>query len=140
MAEKIIYPEMLEYPWVKELELVRAKSKFVSGSMPAPGEVPLPVNLLLSVMRDAASRPEVMEAYASAPLNGTIPPRGQHLLLWFNEYLQHKYGTRPNPVHYYMIPMRKLANGHYSGLDDPRLIKDLLSLPGVCEDDGVTYD
>jgi hypothetical protein len=137
MAAKIIYPEMLEYPWVKDLDRVRANSKFVSGSSE---KLPVPINFLLTVMREAISRPEVMQAYGSAPLNGTIPPREQHLLLWYHEYLRHKYGVRLNPAATMIIPMRKLANGIYSGLDDTNLVADLLARPDVCEDDGVNYD
>lgn len=138
-TEEMPYPDMLEFSWVKELGLARMESKFVSGGGTASERLPVPISLLLTVMKDAASRPEVMAAYASAPLDGQIPPREGHLLLWFNEYLQHKYGTRPNPIPEMTVPMRKLANGQYTGLDDPRLVADLLARPKVCEDDGVEH-
>jgi hypothetical protein len=35
----------------------------------------VPVNMVLAVIKEAIQRPEIMAAYASAPLNGWIPER-----------------------------------------------------------------
>jgi hypothetical protein len=141
MVQAVPYPTVYEYPWAKDYDRVCAASKTV----PPPGglmsELPkVPINLLLTVMREAKSRPEIMEAYASVPVNGQIPPRESYLIMWHMEYLSMKYGRDPNPVGEMIIPMRRLANGQYTGLDDAQLITDLLDRPLVCEDDGVSYE
>jgi hypothetical protein len=84
MADEVKYPEMQEYPWAKDMDRVVADSKHVPGKGGGlmSEQTKVPINLLLTVMREAMSRPEVMEAYASAPLNGQIPPREVHLLMW----------------------------------------------------------
>ncbi|SDR10713.1 hypothetical protein [Pseudovibrio sp. Tun.PSC04-5.I4] len=143
-ASNLKYPEMLEYSWVKDMDRVKAQSKFVSsagrGLQPASEMPKVPINLLLTVMKDAMTRPEVMAAYGSAPVDGQIPPRENHLLIWFNEYLRHKYGTVPDPVMWIGTPLRRLANGFYENLDDPNLILNLLARRAVTEDDGVDYE
>jgi len=148
MAEtksEIIYPEMLEYAWVKDMDRVVAHSKHVkqdySGQSVTVDQLPkCPINLILAVMKEAMSYPEVMEAYGSAPLNGQIPKREAHLLMWFNEYLIHKYGSTPDPRMSTKIPLRKIANGQFSDLNDPALIDELLHSPLVSEDDGNDYN
>ena len=99
----------------------------------------VPVNFVLAVMKETASRQEVLDAYASAPIDGQIPPKEFHVILWHNAYLRHKYGNQPDPLRVMQIPMRKLANKMYSGTEDPRLRADLLKRRFVCEDDGVNY-
>jgi hypothetical protein len=61
--------------------------------------------------------------------------------MWYDEYLKYKYGNTPNdPVGHITLPMRKLANGHFTGLDDPQLREYLLKDPIISEEDGVNYE
>jgi hypothetical protein len=134
-------PENWDFPWAKDFERVRANSKQYRGSTPIlASDMPkIPINLQLAVMAEATARPEIMAAYGSAPLNGQIPEQACTVLFWFEEYLSHKYGDRPEPARTMTVYMRKLMNGVYSGLDDPSLIRDLKTDPFVGEDDGVEY-
>lgn len=141
----IMYPEMLEYAWVKDMDRVVANSKHVkwdySGKPVTADKLPkCPINLVLAVMKEAMSYSEVMDAYGSAPLDGQIPPREKHLLMWFNEYLIHKYGSNPDPRMLTKIPLRKIANGQFSDLNDPSLVDELLRSPFVSESDGNDYN
>lgn len=138
---EIIYPEMLEYAWVKDLDRVTAASKYVA---PDPNAVPVtadklpktPVNLLLAIIRESIAYPEVV----SALTKGSDTQRSLHLLMWFNEYLLHKYGD----IHHGRMVasrfVRRIANGQYSGINDPDLIGDLLESQFVALDDGKNYD
>lgn len=137
MPKQLKYPEMQEYEWVKDLDRVTRQSKFEHGKMTRVSELPkVPLSLALQVMEEAASRVEVMEAYASASPAGQIPDREKHLLIWHNEYLRHKYGNRPDPIKAITVAMRNLANGVYKGLSDPALIGHLTGLNFVVDDRG----
>lgn len=138
------YPEMLEYAWAKDLDRVRACSKFVSsegkGVIFVSERPRVPVNLVLAVLKEATAYPEVMHAYGCVPLDQQTPQREGHLLMWFHQYLSHKYGTEPDPVMAMGIAPFKLARGEYTGIDDPKLLKDLLDSPLITADDGLNYE
>lgn len=140
---KLKYPEMQEYSWAKELLAHEHKSRPLTGK---PME-PAPINLLLTIIKDSASRPEVMAAYASAKVNEQVPPREVHLIQWFTQYMRMKYdymmrdeyGLQTDAAFTSMIFMRRLANGEYTGIDDPRLHAELLADSFVSEEDGENY-
>ncbi len=137
---EVIYPEMLEYAWVEDLDRVTENSKHVRGVRRLSDMPKIPISHMLAIMRETASRSEVMAAYSSAPVDGQIPQKERHLLSWYQEYLGHKYGTWPDTVSRMTGPMRALANGVYSGLDDPKLVSDLLKDPFICEDNCNDHD
>ncbi|AWZ00991.1 hypothetical protein RHODOSMS8_01455 [Rhodobiaceae bacterium] len=145
MAE-LKYPEMLEYPWVKEVLAYKPENR--SSSELRKTIAPAPVNMVLAIVRDSAARPEVWAAYASAKPNEQIPPRESYLLMMFTEYMRTKYdfvmrreqGRRTNAASTAISVMRDLANDRYSGVEDPQLRADLLKKNSVCEDDWVTYE
>ena len=157
---EIIYPEMLEYAWVKDFDRVKENSKYVkqddSGEPITADKLPkIPINLVLALLKEAVSYPEVMDAYRT--LDTLKPRHGQgkqyreeNLLMWVDEYLVHKYGNVTKgknrivltygPTNEIIDPLREIARGKFDGLDDPRLIEYLKESPMICEDDGNDYN
>lgn len=138
---KIIYPEMLEYAWVKDLDRVRAVSKYVAPDPKLPpvtaDQLPKsPVNLLLTIIRESIAYPEVV----AAQTKGTDTQRSLHLLMWFDEYLLHKFGDMHHGRMVASRFVKGIANGVYSGIADPELMRDLLEIPFVTSDDGKDYE
>jgi len=137
---EIIYPEMLEYAWAKDLDRVKAASKYVERD---PKAEPLtvdklpksPINLVMAMLAESLCYPEIVEAHTA----GVDTKRSLHLLMWFDEYLLHKYGNAPDARLVVSRFMRKIANGHYSGLNDGRIVPDLMKTPYVAPDDGADY-
>lgn len=139
---EIIYPEMLEYAWVKDMDRVVANSKHVkqdySGEPVTADKLPkCPINLFLSVMKEAVTYPEVVDAYGG--LSGDHK-KDRHLLLWFSEYLLYKYGNVPDPRMLLTFYMGEVARSVFTGPDDPKLTKELINRSFICEDDGKNYD
>ncbi len=90
----------------------------------------IPINMVLALMKEAVSYPEVMEAYRA--LDNLKPRYGQgkqyreeNLLMWFDQYLIHKYGNMAGgknkiiltfePKNATIIPLRKIARGEFEG-------------------------
>lgn len=138
---EIIYPEMLDYAWAKDLDRVRAVSKYVR---PDPGAPPVtadklpktPINLVLTLIRESIAYQEVVDAH----VKGSDSKRSLHLLMWFNEYLLHKFGDTHHGMMVASRFVRGIANGQYSGIDDPELMGDLMESRYVTHNDGKNYD
>lgn len=126
------YPEMQEYDWAKDFERVRKNSKFVSGSIHSSDIPKRPLKEQLAIIRETMERAEVMEAFASAPYEEPLSERARHLLMWYHQYLGHKYGNRPDPLSLHTNIMRRFALGEFSGVDDPKLHEALLASRYVC--------
>ena len=135
----IIYPEMLDYAWVRDLDKVRSRSRYVVQNDAVPvtaDKLPkAPVNLVLTIIAEALSYEEIREAH----LKGADMRRSLHLLMWFDEYLLHKYGNMPDARMVSARFVKHVVNGRYDGLDDSALRDDLLASPWVAPDDGQDY-
>ena len=72
---EIVYPEMLEYAWAKDLDRVYANSKYVQqdysvGEIVTADKLPKsPINLVLAVIKEALTYPEVVEACKSGNIS-----------------------------------------------------------------------
>jgi len=90
-------------------------------------------------------RPEVVEVIT--PVDASMDSdskkervdRGSHLMMWFTEYLGHKYGDDTEAVFAAQVYASKFIAGLYSSLEDLKLDEDLLAEMYVCRDDGETY-
>ena len=134
-APSILGPGHPEDPWVRDFERVKSESKFVRGAGPISEVIDVPLSLALTVIGEAASRPEIVAAYAAPQPDGRMPERESHVLGWCQEYLRHKHGNRPDPTWPMNRIMFGIADGRYSGPDDPRVRADLLTDPFACHDD-----
>ncbi|MEO0917784.1 MAG: hypothetical protein AAFY31_12520 [Pseudomonadota bacterium] len=136
----MIYPEMLDYAWVKDLGRVTAQSKYVVPDQNLPpvtaDKLPKsPINLVMVMLEESLSYPEIIDVHTK----GADPKRALHVLMWFDEYLLHKYGNLPDARMIVSRFVRRIANGTYTGLGDPRVKSDLLATPYVIPDDGESY-
>ena len=121
MLFKIEFPEMLEWDWVKELPELQNNSKFVSRSR-LLSEVPLvSIERLLSILEDALARPEIVEASMISDSGEEKSERSRHILMWFREYLRHKYGNEDNALRNVSYYLPALVNGKYKDINDPIL-------------------
>lgn len=131
----IMDQEFLEnLPWYKEKQLLKDKSKFISGPAPYNAGGPCNIDLVLACIREALDRPEILEAYKSAGPNENIPDEYRNIIHYFNSYLWVKYGNRPDPLKHHIAYMRRIANGNYTGADDPNLRFDLLQHDNITDE------
>ena len=77
---KHLGPGHPEHPWVRDFERDKSKSKFVRGTGPISEVIDVPLSLALTVIREAASRPEILAAYAAPQPDGRMPERESHVL------------------------------------------------------------
>ena len=134
MGRGTIYPEDWDYAWLDDYDRVMKDSKFVSGNRLVSETPPAPLWLVLKLMEEMASYQEIFEAFASAKPDEQIPMKERNLIFVFLDYMRHKYGNETDATHVAMLFMRFLANGKYTGIEDPTLRRDLLNLPNVYED------
>lgn len=123
--------------WMRELRgmqdpdsPLRQKSKFErrpAGWRAAPASL----SDILKMIEESLAREEIVDAYSS-----DLSP----MVYWYSDYLHHKYGTQSIAVIKAMTSFQKTLFGEYTGVDDPRLIKFLLSQPGTIDDRGNTDD
>ncbi len=140
MAAEIPYPDILEYPWMKDFARVKANSKYKKFFSEYSDLPKAPINLVLTVMKETMERPEIMAAFASTIGDENFDHERNHItLFWYREYIKHKYGNYPDPYLEMDVAIRKLAQGVYSGLDDPNMIAALMARRHVGPDDGVDY-
>ena len=139
MTGKIKYPEMLDYEWVREMDAVVRNSKATTKGDRLYSEIPpAPMTLVMTILNEMHNRPEILSAHASAKPHEKLGERESHLLTWFHEYLTHKYGNETKAVSAATMFMRSIANGGYTGLDDPKLKSDLSRDWRVSADDEKT--
>ena len=145
VTDHLLYPEMPEYMWAKDLDRVAKNSKWVkqdysrepitSDNLPK-----VPINMALAVLTETLSYPEVLRVQEP---EYDDPKRAGHFMMWYSEYIRHKYGNNnckmrgPDFVLNGFLP--KIVNGEHSGVDDDKLIQDLLKEFWVGEDDGKQY-
>ena len=145
-SKELLYPEMPNYAWAKDLDRVTSNSRWVkqdySGEPITSDKLPpVPINMALAVLRETMSYREVLEVNQSDYDN---PKRRHHLMMWYSEYIRHKYGNNnckmhgPDFVLGQFLP--EIVNGKYNGIDDERLHQDLIEQFWVGEDDGQLYD
>ncbi|WP_306257774.1 hypothetical protein [Pararhizobium sp. IMCC21322] len=134
MTDKTMFTELDQYQWYRDIDELAKHSKFKSMERLLSEIPPAPVSLVLTIMEEMTSRPEVFAAYASAPADGQIGPEEKFLLMWFREYIKHKYGNETQALSEAVYHMRDLANGAYGGVDDPKLRATLLADDSIYDD------
>ena len=87
------------------------------------------------MLEESLAYPEIAEAWTQ----GADRQRALHLLMWFDDYLLHKYENTPDARMIVSRFVRLIANGTYAGFEDPRVAHDLLETPYVVPDDGSNY-
>ena len=131
MLFKIEFPEMLEWDWVKELPDLQRNSQFVSRSRLLSEIPPVPVERLLRVLKDALSRPEIVNASMHPESSEERSEKSRHILMWFREYIRHKYGNEDSALLMLSYYLPTIVNGHYQGIDDPKLHDDMRNCRGI---------
>lgn len=140
MSDDIPYPEMLEFDWVKEFEEVKKNSKMIAyGNRKVSDIPPAPLSLVLTIIEEMHSRPEIWDIWVEAGLEKEFDDRGKNIMHGFYEYLDHKYGNETNAASSACAKMRKFASNYYAGLDDPNLIEDIQARKNVFDDRGNNY-
>ena len=140
---KIIYPEMIEYAWAKDLDRVYKNSKVIkqdySREWVTADKLPKsPINLVLTIIKEYLSYPEVVNAWKKGDYSEDDLKRHAHLAMWFDEYIAHKYGNVPNPTVAVRYFLKQILFDDYS-IDDPGLVEEMLEFPTICPDDGKDY-
>nr|WP_306267637.1 hypothetical protein [Pararhizobium sp. IMCC3301] len=134
MTDKSMFTEMDQYQWFNDIDDLEKVAKVDYSVRPWTDIPPAPLSLVLTIIKDMTSRPEIMAAYGSAPVNGQIEPEESYLLSWFSDYLTYKYGNETQAVDEAKSRMRKLANGVFSGPDDPKLRAALIADDDIYDD------
>ena len=137
MTDKTMFTELDQYQWFNDIDALEEASNLDLSSRLLSDTPPAPLSLVLTIMQETVSRPEVVAAWRSAPLDGQIGPEESFLLRWYSEYLDYKYGNETTAVDEATGHMRRLVHGVYSGVDDPKLRAALLT-EGIVYDDGET--
>nr|WP_306267651.1 hypothetical protein [Pararhizobium sp. IMCC3301] len=137
MTDKTMFTEMDQYQWFNDIDELSKVAKLNTSRRLMSEIPPAPLSLVLTIIKDMTSRPEIMAAYGSAPVKGQIEPEEGYLLMWFSDYLTYKYGNETQAVDEAKSYMRELANGVYIGPDDPKLRAVLIADDDIY-DDGVT--
>lgn len=137
MTDKTMFTELDQYQWFNDIDELADASNLDLSTRCLADIPPAPLSLVLTIMRETVSRPEVVAAWRSAPLDGQIGPEESFLLRWYNDYLDYKYGNETMAVDEARGHIRLLVNGVYSSVDDPKLWAALLADDDIY-DDGVT--
>ena len=137
MTDKTMFTELDQYQWFNDIDELADASNLDLSTRCLADIPPAPLSLVLTIMQEIVSQPEVVAAWSSAPLDGQIEPEESFLLMWYNDYLDYKYGNETMAVDEAPGHMRRLVHGVYSGVDDPKLRAALLA-DGIVYDDGVT--
>ena len=137
MTDKTMFTELDQYQWFNDIDELAEASNLDLSSRLLSDTPPAPLSLVLTIMQETVSRPEVVAAWSSAPLDGQIGPEESFLLRWYSNYLDYKYGNETMAVEEAKDNIRLLVNGVYSSVDDPKLRAALLADDDIY-DDGVT--
>ena len=137
MTDKTMFTELDQYQWFNDIDELADASNLDLSTRCLADIPPAPLSLVLTILQDMVSRPEVVAAWRSAPLDGQIGPEESFLLRWYSDYLDYKYGNETMAVEEAKDNIRLLVNGVYSSVDDPKLRAALLADVDVY-DDGVT--
>ena len=137
MTDKTMFTELDQYQWFNDIDELADASNLDLSTRCLADIPPAPLSLVLTIMQETVSRPEVVAAWSSAPLDGQIGPEESFLLRWYSNYLDYKYGNETMAVEEAKDNIRLLVNGVYSSVDDPKLRAALLADVDVY-DDGVT--
>ena len=132
-----MFTELDQYQWFNDIDELADASNLDLSTRCLADIPPAPLSLVLTILQDMVSRPEVVAAWRSAPLDGQIGPEESFLIRWFSDYLDYKYGNETMAVEEAKDNIRLLVNGVYSSVDDPKLRAALLADVDVY-DDGVT--
>ncbi len=137
MTDKTMFTELDQYQWFNDIDELADASNLDLSTRCLADIPPAPLSLVLTILQDMVSRPEVVAAWRSAPLDGQIGPEESFLIRWFSDYLDYKYGNETMAVEEAKDNIRLLVNGVYSSVDDPKLRAALLADDDIY-DDGVT--
>lgn len=135
MTDKTMFTELEQYQWYRDIDELAKHSVINRETRLMSEKPPAPVSLVLTIMEDMASKPEVVAAWGSPYINGKIGDEEWFLLTWFHEYLTHKYGNETRALPKASIYIRDLAIGDYSGVDDPKLREALLAENSIYDDE-----
>nr|WP_306267653.1 hypothetical protein [Pararhizobium sp. IMCC3301] len=134
MTDKSMFTELDQYQWFNDIDELADASNLDLSTRCLADIPPAPLSLVLAIMQETVSRPEVVAAWSSAPLDGQIGPEESFLLRWYNDYLDYKYGNETMAVDEARGHMRRLVHGVYSSVDDPKLRAALLADDDIYDD------
>jgi len=137
----LVYPEIIEWDWVRELKEASAGlSDDAGSSVGEPQSQPIPLNLVLAILSEQLKRPEIVKLRTETDPNSEDEVhRAKHILLWFAQYIDKKFENQTMAYLAAQPYLRRVLRGEYQGLNDPRLHQDLLSEKFIGPDDGVSY-
>ncbi|MEZ5825167.1 MAG: hypothetical protein R3C97_10620 [Geminicoccaceae bacterium] len=133
MKIKEIIQELSKFDWFRELPELKKTSKQMTVLRKEDRKL-APVSRVLELMEETMSRPEIWNAYASAPIDGQIRGIHRNIIHAYATCFWHKYGN--NPDLFFSGANRMLACGEFTGIDDPKLREYLLLDKGFVYDDG----
>lgn len=127
MTDKTMFTELDQYQWYRDIDELTKHSVINRETRLMSEKPPAPISLVLTIIEEMISRPEVVAAWGSPYIDGRIGAEESFLLRWFNEYLTHKYGNETLAVPNAKLYIRDFAKGVFSGVDDPKLRAELLA-------------
>ncbi|WP_306257772.1 hypothetical protein [Pararhizobium sp. IMCC21322] len=134
MTDKTMFTELDQYQWYRDIDELTKTAK-IDRSRRRSSDIPLaPLSLVLTILEDMVSRPEVVAVWGSPYVDGHIAPEERFLLTWFNDYLLFRYGNETTAVVEAQTHVRDIATGVYSGVDDSKLRAELLAECDVYDD------
>lgn len=134
MTDKTMFTELDQYQWYRDIDELEKHSNLNTEDRLLSEVPPAPISLVLTIMEDMASKPEVMAAWGSPYIDGKIADEEWFLLRWFYYYIIYKYGNETKAVDKARSYIIRLAKGVYSGLDDPKLRAALLADDTIYDD------
>lgn len=134
MTDKTMFTELDQYQWYRDIDELRKTAKIDRSSRRLSDIPPAPLSLVLTIIEDMVSRPEVAAAWGSPYIDGYIAREESFLRMWFNEYLRCKYGNETTAVDEARSRVRDIVTGVYSGVNDPKLRAELLADDDIFED------
>ena len=122
------------FPWMAER---RALFQQYNHDRRAPARAArvsrVPLSQARSHIRAFQERPEIMRAFASAPVDGTIPDEDWDLITEFNAYLWVKAGASMDALDAIGGAVRRLAHQEFDA-DSDALVDHLLRDPRIVDD------
>lgn len=135
MKEESNTPEKtVKFEWSDEY--IELKKSYVS---PPPtvrrmSDIPAaPLSRVLKIMEEYQKHPSIWNAFSKVGLNGKFTEEESNMTGGFQHFLDVKYGDDDWGRNAVAAKIRKWVSGHYTGLDDPKLIAELLDHPKVFE-------
>lgn len=123
------------FPWMAER---RALIEQYNHNRHVPARAPrdrrVPLSQVRSHVRACEDRPEIMRAWASAPVDGEIPDEDWDLITDFNAYLWIKCGCSQEALDAIGRAVRRLAHREFESSESEAFIAHLLGDPRIVDD------